>query len=244
MSVKSGVQTLVLRHGGTEQRVCFAAVDAAPPQEFLSESEKEQHEGFKFAAKQAAFLLGRLAAKRALGALLAEPDLRRIEIRSGIYGQPLIHHPAAGAADVSVSHSHGLAVALAFPATCPMGIDLETVAAVAAATIIGELQASAAERAWLAAAGVARATPGVDQATACCVLWTAREALGKTLKIGLNSPLGILALTEIRATAEGSWAGRYLNFPRCQCLSQAAGGRVLSLAMPGDAQLSARLSFN
>jgi phosphopantetheinyl transferase len=236
VSVKSDVQSLVLRHGGTEQRVCFAAVDAAPREDFLSEREKEQLGGFKFAAKQEAFLLGRLAAKSALGALLAEPDLRRIEIRSGIYGQPLIHHPAAGAADVSVSHSHGLAVALAFPATCPMGIDLETVAAVAAATIIGELQASAVERAWLAEAGV-------DQATACCVLWTAREALGKTLKIGLNSPLGILALTEIRATAEGSWAGGYQNFPRCQCLSQARGGRVLSLAMPSDAQLSAPLQF-
>lgn len=236
MSAKSGVQSLLLRHAGGEQRVCFAAVDAAAPEEFLSAGEQAQFLGFKFAAKQQGFLLGRLAVKRALGALLPEPDLRRIEIRSGIYGQPLIHHPAAGAADVSVSHSHGLAVALAFPAACPMGIDLETVAAVAAGTILGELQASAAERAWLA-------TAAVDQATACCVLWTAREALGKTLKIGLNSPLGMLALSEIQATAEGSWSSRYLNFPQCQCLSQANGGRVLSLAMPNDARLSGLLQF-
>ena len=225
------VQSLLLRHAGGEQRVCFAAVGAAPPEEFLSASEKAQLGGFKFAAKQQGFVLGRLAAKRALGALLSEPDLRRIEIRAGIYGQPLVHHPAGGAADVSVSHSHGLGVALAFPAAYPMGIDLESVAAVAAGTIIGELQASGAERAWLARADV-------DQATACCVLWTAREALGKTLKIGLHSPLGMLALSEIRAAAEGSWSGRYLNFPQCQCLSQAKGGRVLSLAMPGEAELS------
>ena len=239
--MKPGVLSLLLRHAGSEHRVSFAAVDAVMPQEFLSESEKMQLGSFQFAAKRESFLLGRLAAKRALGALLPESDLRRIEIRSGIYGQPLVHHPAAGAADVSVSHSHGLAVALAFPAAYPMGIDLETVSAVSAQAILGELQASGAEHAWLAAAGV-------DQGTACAVLWTAREALGKALKIGLNSPLGVLSLGQIAANSEvsgseGSWVGHYLNFPRFQCLSQARGGRVLSLAMDSVALLSGSLRF-
>jgi len=231
------VQSLVLRHGKVEQRVCFAAVDAMPSEAFLNKAEAAQLGGFQFAAKRQGFLLGRLAAKRALGALLQEPDLRRIEIRSGVYGQPLVQHPQAGSAAVTVSHSHGLAVALAFPAEYPMGVDLETVSAVSARTIIGELEASAPEQAWLA-------TASVDDATACCVLWTAREALGKALGIGLNCPLGILSLTEIRAIGEvtcgeGTWVGRYLNFPQCQCLSQANGDRVLSLAMPGEAELGA-----
>ena len=90
-------QSLALRHNGVEQRVCFAAVDAAPTHEFLSEGEKEKLAGFQFAAKKQGFLLGRLAAKRALGALLEEPDLRQIEVRSGIYGQPLVQHPREGA---------------------------------------------------------------------------------------------------------------------------------------------------
>ena len=236
------VQSLVLRHGKIEQRMCFAAVDATPSEEFLSESEKEQLGSFPFAAKQQGFLLGRLAAKSALGALLPEPDLRRIEIRSGVYGQPLVHHPRVGSAEVTVSHSHGLAVALAFSAEYPMGIDLETVSAIAAGTIIGELEASAPEQAWLA-------TASVDDATACCVLWTAREALGKALKIGLNCPLGILSLTDIRAIgeatrSEGTWVGRYLNFPQCQCLSQVKGGRVLSLAMPKEAELSSQFHLD
>ncbi len=226
------VQTLVLRHGKIEQRVCFAAVDAVQPEEFLSEREKEQLREYKFAAKKQDFLLGRLAAKRALGALLPEPDLRRIEIRAGEQGQPLVQHPRAGSAEVTVSHSHGLAVALAFPAEFPMGVDLETVSAVSAGTIIGELQASVPEQAWLAAAAV-------DDATACCVLWTAREALGKALKTGLNRPLGELSLAGIRAVGAGNWVGRYLNFPQCQCLVQANGGRVMSLAMPGEAELNA-----
>jgi 4'-phosphopantetheinyl transferase len=226
-------QSLVLRHGKTEQRIFFAAVDALAPGELLNESEKKQAAGFRFAAKKEGFLLGRLAAKRALGALLEEPDLRRIGIRSGVYGQPIVHHPRAGSADVTVSHSHGLAVALAFPAEYPIGIDLETASAVSAATILGELEASPAELTWLVGSGV-------DEATACCVLWTVREALGKALKTGLNSPLGILALADIQSAGERNWAGRYLNFPQCRCQSQAQGGRVLSLALPKDVELSSQ----
>ena len=124
-----------------------------------------------------------------------------------------------------------------------MGIDLETVAAVSAATIIGELGASPAELTWLATGGVARSTTDVDQATACGVLWTAREALGKSLKIGLNSPLGMLALAEIQGTGEGSWIGRYLNFPQCQCLALLERGRVLTVALPREAALSAQLQL-
>lgn len=229
-------QTLILRHGRLELPVCFAVADAVSADAFLSDGESELLQGFQFAAKREGFLLGRLAAKRALGALLEEPDLRRIEIRSGIYGQPLLRHPRAGAVEVTVSHSHGLAVALAFPAAYPMGIDLETLSAISAPTILGELQASPPELAWLA-------TGTVDEATACGVLWTAREALGKALKIGLNSPLGILALADIQSAGAQAWAGRYLRFPQCQCLSQAKDGRVVTLAMPGEARLSGKLQW-
>jgi len=226
------VQSLLLRHGRIEQRVCFAVVDAVPAEEFLSEREQAQLGEYKFAKKKQDFLFGRLAAKSAIGALIPERDLRRIEIRAGEQGQPLIQHPQAGSAEVTVSHSHGIAVALAYTAAYPMGIDLETVSAVSAGTIMDKLGISAAEQAWLAAAGV-------DDATACCVLWTAREALGKALKVGLDRPLGALSLNEICAVGDGSWIGRYLNYPQCQCLIQARGGRVLSLAMPGNAELNA-----
>ncbi|HKU72081.1 MAG TPA: 4'-phosphopantetheinyl transferase superfamily protein [Burkholderiales bacterium] len=225
------VQTLVLRHGRIEERICFAAVDALPREEFLSEREKERLAEYKFPGKKQDFLLGRLAAKCAIGTLISERDLRRIEIRAGERGQPLIQHPQAGASDVTISHSHGLAVALAYSAAFPMGIDLETVSAVSAGTILGELGTSGPEQAWLA-------TAGIDEATACCVLWTAREAMGKALKTGVEGPLGALSLKEIRPVGDGDWVGRYLNYPQAQCLLQAHGGRVLSLAMPGDAELS------
>ncbi len=233
------LQPIILRHGDEQWRACFAVVNeielqapAALPEGFLSESELAGIGALRFPLKRQGFLLGRLAAKRALGALLAEADLRRIEIRSGVFGQPLVRHARAGGVEVTLSHSHGLAVALAYPGELPMGVDLETVSAAAAGTILGELQLSAAEKAWLAAGTL-------DQASACGVLWSAREALGKSMKVGLNCPLGILALEHLESAGAAAWTGRYANFPQSRCLSQAFDARVLSLAMPIATALSA-----
>lgn len=226
------LQTLALRHGDEERHASFALAreielqtPADLPESFLSETELANFGALRFPLKQQGFLLGRLAAKRALGALIEEPDLRLIEIRAGVFGQPLVRHPRAGRAEVTLSHSHGLAVALAYPGESPMGIDLETVSAIAAGTILGELQLSAAEKAWMAAGTV-------GLATACAVLWTAREALGKSMKIGLNCPLGILSLDHLDPAGATGWTGQYANFPRSRFLSQELDGRVLSIAMP------------
>ena len=113
-----------------------------------------------------------------------------------------------------------------------MGVDLETVSADSADTILAALVPSHEEQVWLAASNL-------DAATACGVLWTAREALGKLMKMGLNSPLGILSLRELHLIAENIWMGEYLNFPQCRCLSQTRGGRVLTIATPREVQLSA-----
>ncbi len=231
------LQALTLRYGNDERRAYFAVVEeielqasAALPEALLGESELARFGELRFPLKQQGFLLGRLAAKRALGALLAEPDLRRIEIRSGVFGQPLVHHPRAGCAEVTLSHSQGLAVALAFPGEFPMGVDLEAVSAGSAVTILRELQISDAENAWLAAVTV-------GEASACGILWTAREALGKSMKIGLNCPLGIFSLGHLEPAGVAAWTGRYANFPQSRCLSQEIDGRVLSIAMPMAVEL-------
>ena len=230
-------QTISLRHGNEERHASFAVAaeielqaPAAPLKTLLCETELAGFNALRFPLKRQGFLLGRLAAKRALGALLDEADFRQIEIRAGVFGQPLVRHPRAAGIEVTLSHSHGLAVALAYPGETPMGVDLETVAAISAGTILGELQISAAEKVWLAAGTV-------DEATACGVLWTAREALGKSMKIGLNCPLGILALDHIESAGAAAWDCAYANFPQSRCLSQAIDGRVLSIAMPRETEL-------
>lgn len=237
-------QSLLLRRGAEERHACFVVVEAnaldspaASPEAMLSGAEQAQFAALRFAPKRISFLLGRLAAKRALGVLLNEADLRAIDIYNGVFGQPLVRHARAGGIDVTVSHSYGVAVALAFPAQWPIGIDLEMVPAQSVDTVLAELGASAAEQAWIDAGAP-------DRMTACGVLWSAREALGKSMKIGLNCPLGVLALGALAAAGSvaagraparsAAWTGTYLHFPQSRCVSQTDSGRVLSMAAPGE----------
>ncbi len=282
------VQTIALRADGVAAQAFFAVVThsemqhaLAEPHWFLNQTELTHWKALRVENKRHSALQGRIAAKRALGAALGEVDLTKIEIVRGTFGQPLVRHARAAGVDVTLSHSGGLAVALAYPDALPMGIDLEQVAASSAPTVLGELQLSDAERAWLAQHGVqpgvapavapARAaalaqggapavaqggSPAIaqadsshspiDEAIACGMLWSAREALGKSLKTGLNSPLGVFALERLQPAADSAgvprgtvaWIGDYLNFPRTQCLIQHAGSGVLALALPRAATLA------
>ena len=237
------LQTLELRRGSEVRRAVFSVVDdaallpfSAAPELILSAAELAQYAQLRFPQKRQRFMLGRLAAKSALGAMLTESDLPRIGVRAGVFGQPLADHPRSSGIEVTVSHSNGLAVALAYPADWPIGVDLETVAAAAVATVLDQIDASADEQAWLAAEALGRSA-------ACGVLWTAREALGKALKTGLNSPLGILSLCDFQPAGADStapsWAGGYTNFPQFRWLAQVFGERILTLCLPREIKLIA-----
>lgn len=228
---------LHLRRHAESRRAHLAVVDAATspeltagPESFLSPVELAHYASLRFAEKRNAYLLGRLAAKQAAGALMGENDLNRIEIYAGAFGQPLLRHPQSAGLEISVSHSQACGVAIAYPAEWPIGVDLEIVSAESVAAVMPALEMSAAEQRWLDLGTV-------EIATACGMLWSAREALGKSMKIGLNCPLGILALKELLSMGEGAWLAHYVNFPQSKCLIQEAGGRVLTIALPLDVEL-------
>jgi 4'-phosphopantetheinyl transferase len=191
---------------------------------FLSSAERSQAAAYAFARRRESFVLGRLAAKLALGAYLAEPDWSRIELRRGVLGQPLANHSGPWRAEVSLSHTDGLAAAIAFPRELSAGIDVEIVDAARADTVRNELRFHPAEEQWLHAAAL-------ETRSAHVMLWTVREALGKALRCGLGCPLELLAASEIRPLPGGAWESRYSNFPQYRCLSWIDTARILSLAL-------------
>lgn len=234
----SDVERLTLRHGVTERHAYLAVVTDAmlqapaySPELVLSARELVHHQELRFAQKREAFLLGRCAAKQALAVLLNEAEWSTIDVHPGVFGQPLVRHARALGVDVTLSHSNGMALALAYPAQWPMGIDLETVEVAVAATVLAELDASTEEQAWVGSSGL-------SQAAACAVLWGAREALGKALKTGLNSPLRIFALSGLIQAEPGVWTGGYANFPRFAWRATQLGARTLSLAFPAGVEFA------
>jgi 4'-phosphopantetheinyl transferase len=79
------------------------------------------------ACRQQSYLLGRYAAKLALRDLLQESDFRIIEIARGVFDQPIVLFAQKQRWGVTISHTDSLAVALAFQAGHPMGVDAERI---------------------------------------------------------------------------------------------------------------------
>ncbi|MEI7731464.1 MAG: 4'-phosphopantetheinyl transferase superfamily protein [Verrucomicrobiota bacterium] len=195
------------------------------PEAFLNEDELRQVQSFRFAPPRENFLLGRLAAKLALGALLKEPDWRQIQITKGVLGQPLVAYARPHGAEVSLSHSEGVAIAVAFPREHPLAVDLETVDVGRADTIKKVMPFSAAETHWLQ-------SRAANEPTALVLLWTIKEALGKVLKCGITCPLELLAADQIKPIGDALWESHYRNFQQYKCLSWQQNNQVISLVLP------------
>ncbi|MGA4553466.1 4'-phosphopantetheinyl transferase family protein [Methylorubrum aminovorans] len=176
------------------------------------------------ARRRHGLLIGRYAAKCALAALRPDLDPRALAIRPGVLEQPVL----SGASSeqnlgISLSHAGPVAVAVAFPEACPMGIDLEWIRPANVALLTS--QTHAAERRLLAAH---LAVPEAERLTR---LWCLKEALSKALRCGLTVPLDLLAVGGVEAKATGLGA-TFANFAQYQGLSLAAGNLAAALVLP------------
>jgi len=224
---RSPVRLLPILRGSDRLTAALAfAVESDLPAagpDFLCGSEVTYFAGLKFERRQRSYLLGRYAAKLAVRELVGQPDLTRIEIRRGVFEQPLVSCAGTEGCGVSISHSHDMATALAFPLGHTMGIDVERLDAAHFSTLQSQLSTKEAD--WVEAAGERK----LEWATA---IWTAKEALSKVLGSGMMSPIHIYSLTELRLLSIANWEGCFQNFAQYKSLSWAGVGSVLSMVLP------------
>jgi 4'-phosphopantetheinyl transferase len=191
--------------------------------DLLSDQEMDYFESLPVERRRISYLLGRCAAKCALAPLLGEHDYRAISIEPGIFQQPVVVHRHAAGYDVSISHDGERAVAIAFAAGHPMGIDIEAFQARHHETL---LHAVPAEERWLLQY---RDCPGPELPL---VLWTAREALSKAIRCGMMAPASTLSIESIDRCGTSRYESLFRNFPQYKALSWIAGGAVISIALP------------
>jgi 4'-phosphopantetheinyl transferase len=190
------------------------------PQEFsiLREmiSEKRRH----------SYLLGRYAAKQALIQDSESIGPTHIFIKAGSFQQPVIYHlQAQEKMQVSISHCGERAVALAFPETHPMGIDLEHSNKAYNAVI--ERQLTPQEKNLLKTITHFNDTPE----TYYMILWTLKEALSKVLRTGLTAHFDIYEIMALQWEKD-SWISRFKHFPQYQGHTFFIGDVVCSLIYP------------
>ncbi len=178
------------------------------------------------ARRRHGLLLGRYAAKCALAVLHPELDPRAVAIRPGVLEQPVLS--GVHGLGISLSHAGPVAVAVAFPDACPMGIDLERIRPANVALLTG--QTTPAERRLLAA-GLLAAGLDASEAERLTRLWCLKEALSKALRCGLTVPLDLLAVGGVERVPPGLGV-TFANFAQYRGLSLAAGDLAVALVLP------------
>ena len=221
---------VTIQRGETQLRAMLVVVfnDAAntwmeAASKLLGESETAYFSSLRFARRQGSYLLGRYAAKAALSAVLSEPELRAIEIERGVFEQPVVRCDRDGGWEVTISHTEDLAVALAYPAGHPMGIDLEQIDPGQHETILSQL--SEREIEWLKL----RSAERLQFATG---LWAAKESLSKVLQTGLMANIRVYDLAEFNVIDSREWEGFFENFAQYKARVWIGSKHVLAIAVP------------
>lgn len=163
--------------------LCVAVPGPCAEGAWLAPEERERAAALRVPARRTDWLLGRLAAKRALAADLGlsgeARELRRIAVRAADDGAPeplLDGAPLARA--ISLSHRSGTALCAVADAGVALGCDLERAEPRSAAFVRDVFTGD--EQQWLA--GVPR--PERDAAVAFA--WSAKEAALKLVRSGLR----------------------------------------------------------
>lgn len=169
--------------------------------------------------RRQSYLLGRVAAKRAVLRYLGEADPRAVVVDRGVFQQPIVRAAAFDVPGVSVSHTDGWAVAVAHPAGHPLAVDVEALTPDRAATVRAHLTPD--EAAILERAGVSPT-----------VLWAMKEGLGKVLLCGLTVPLDVLAVSGLATDADGRAAGTFRHFLQYRGVGWEEAGHAVAVVLP------------
>ncbi len=226
---------LELMRGGKPVEASFGAAFqqelewiSASVSTFLGPAEHAYLETLQFPVRRDSYLLGRYAAKQALRACLKRSDLTGIEVVKGVFEQPVVLSTFKATAELSLAHSHGVAVAIACDAGHPIGVDLEFLGddkaeflksylTTAEENLIGQFDETASNGRYL--------------------LWTMKEALSKTLRCGLMTPLKVFEVSSLSRSTGGNWLAYFTNFAQYKAQSWSVDRYILSIVLPKNTEI-------
>jgi 4'-phosphopantetheinyl transferase EntD len=194
----------------------------------LSIAEKNRYDAFLSPARKAGFLNGRVASKSALSALVPTDLMSEIEIYNGVMYQPLIRESRYHGFQVSLSHSGDVAVAVAYPESHPIGIDIERHRPSGTSVIAGHV--TEAER---------QLVTDLAHSMGYTMLWSARESVSKLLKTGMVANPLFYQVKTIVLLAEGVFELTFTHLFQYKALCFVADTYVVSLCFPKKSRCEA-----
>lgn len=168
---------------------------------FLHAQEEEVFAGYDFDLKKYSYLLGRMAAKKALRTLEEELFCENdYLIVNGSIGEPIVLNRNL---HVSIAHSSSFGLAVASSPMLAVGVDIECPRHFHK---IKPSVFSEDEHRLLTKLGIP-----FDSELALCLLWSAKESLVKLIKTGFTIPFNLLEINSIERIEENYFV-HFKNF--------------------------------
>ena len=196
--------------------------------DWLHAEEKRYYKTLTAERRQASYLLGRITAKKALFEMGADVTFSGINICMGAFKDPVPQFPCDRPLQVGITHTSTMAVSLAFPATNPMAIDLED---------LDEKRSQTMQKHCHSTEWDEMEAEALDPTLLFTILWTAKEAIAKALRIGLTSPFSLMTVKGLKPHPESGWVGHYQHFSQYKFRSWRVGDRVISIVFPKQTEL-------
>jgi len=227
-------QTLLLKRGADviKSTLSSAAISLTDLRKyadaFLHHKELAYFKTLSFEKRQHSYLLGRLLAKQAITQYEKYISLTDILIDFGVFHYPVASYPGRNTLRVSFSHCREWAVALAFPDSHPMGIDIELIDAKKNSVIATQLTDEEIN--------LITAFNKSPQEKTFMIFWTAKEALSKILRTGLTVSTDFFAIKKI-TQINNYCISEFKNFMQYQAYSFQIDLYMVSIVYPQQTTL-------
>lgn len=182
------------------------------------QKEVDHINSIKFEKSRCNYILGRACGKIAIKNLEPKITLNEIYISNGILGKPIIKGNVATDYDVSISHSHMYGAAVVYEKEFPVAIDIEALNGKCTKAIYSILSEKE----------ISMISKMDNEEVVSTVFWTAKEALGKILGIGINVDLSIFEIQTIKANNSFFFC-TFEKFPQYQTCSFIFEKNIISL---------------
>lgn len=223
----------ILEYSGTSSElvICICRLkeydssEVAP--DFLGCQEREFYKNLRYDRKRKSYLLGRYAAKNAVKTALKLESLTEIEIFNGIFDQPLIGCDKSKNLLISISHCEDTGIAVAFPDSLSIGIDIEKINPEKYQLLENMLKNS--EKDCL------EMDEGVN-IKIVTMLWAVKEALSKSIKTGLTLSMDFFE-TKNQIKKDNYFRGEFTHFIQYQYLAVEINTYIVALVYPAKSVL-------
>ncbi len=204
-------------------------VDILHPEEYT------YYRSLRFDRRKESYLLGRIAAKKAISQLLDKKSLiTSISIQFGVFQFPVVKYVQHQNIQVSISHCDHYGIALAFPEEHPLGIDIEKINEDKLQTLKSSICAHELDKIT---------ANSLSELIGSTLIWTIKESLSKVLKTGLTVDFKILEIESLQEVGT-AYESTFVYFPQYKAVSKKVGNYICSVVLPKNTTSSLEAIWN